>query len=280
MTRAVASAGRGFDFGRNWAAYATHRADAGRLDAAAASLAALLAPTELAGKSFLDVGSGSGLFAVAAARLGATPVVAIDVDPECVRVGEELRERLAPGTEVTFRHASALDPVALRALGRFAVVYAWGSLHHTGAMWRAIELVAERVADDGVLALALYNRHLTSGAWRIVKRGYNAAPRRARWWIAAASVPVIWTAKVLVVRGNPLRKARGMDFWHDVVDWVGGYPYEVASRSEVEARVERAGFALRRFVAAEVPTGCNEYVFDRVVPTSPRPGAGRGARGV
>jgi len=279
VTPVVASAGPGFDFGTNWAAYATRRADAGRLDAAARSLAALLAPTDPRGRSFLDVGSGSGLFAVAAARLGARPVVAIDVDPECLRVGERIRARLAPETEVTFRHASALDPLALRALGRFDVVYAWGSLHHTGAMWRAIELVTERVADGGVLALALYNRHLTSGAWRLVKRAYNAAPRRARWWIAAALVPAIWTAKAVVVRGNPLRKARGMDFWHDVVDWVGGYPYEYARRSEVQERVERAGFVLRRFVPAEVPTGCNEYVFDRVRPAPSVAGAVRGARG-
>src|ERR1043166_2180015 len=37
-------------------------------------------------RSFLDIGSGSGILAIAAAKLGYAPVHAFDFDPQCVRV--------------------------------------------------------------------------------------------------------------------------------------------------------------------------------------------------
>ena len=39
--------------------------------------------------SFLDIGTGSGILAIAAAKLGYVPVYAFDFDPESVRVGRE-----------------------------------------------------------------------------------------------------------------------------------------------------------------------------------------------
>ena len=74
---------------------------------------------------------------------------------------------------------------------------------------------------------------------------------------------MIFIAKFLVTRRNPLAKERGMDFWFDVVDWVGGYPYEYARPEEVEQHVTRLGFTLRERVSATVPTGCHEFVFER-----------------
>jgi 2-polyprenyl-6-hydroxyphenyl methylase/3-demethylubiquinone-9 3-methyltransferase len=69
----------------------------------------------------------------------------------------------------------------------------------------------------------------------------------------------------LVTRTNPFYKERGMDFWFDVIDWVGGYPYEYASPKEVEQTIRDQGFLLQRYVPAQVPTGCNEFVFHRLV---------------
>ena len=63
---------------------------------------------------------------------------------------------------------------------------------------------------------------------------------------------------------NPLKKERGMDFWFDVIDWVGGYPYEYATCREVESLVTNHGFEMRRCIPATVPTGCNEFLFEKI----------------
>lgn len=41
------------------------------------------------GGSLLDVGTGSGILAIAAARMGAKDIVAVDIDPDAVRVAKE-----------------------------------------------------------------------------------------------------------------------------------------------------------------------------------------------
>ena len=252
-----------FDFGNNWRRFSESRLDAARFGEAVQSLEKLFPAGALRGRSVLDVGCGTGLFSIAAARLGAQPVVGIDISPECVAVSEENRARVGQDADVTFRVVSALDPIALHGLGQFDVVYAWGSLHHTGRMWDAVENVSRAVVPGGTLVLAIYARHITSPAWSVIKRSYNTAPaplRRAMLWGLA---PVIYAAKFIVTRQNPLRKDRGMDFWFDVVDWVGGYPYEYASPQEVSARMTALGFVVRSMQPAAVPTGCNEFLLER-----------------
>ena len=82
----------------------------------------------------------------------------------------------APDAPITFEQASVLDAACLDKLGHFDIVYAWGSLHHTGAMWNALRNVTQRVAPGGTLALSIYNKHLTSPIWRGIKRLYNQLP--------------------------------------------------------------------------------------------------------
>jgi len=66
-----------------------------------------------------------------------------------------------------------LDVDYVQALGKFEVVYSWGVLHHTGAMWQALEQAAIPVADGGRLFLAIYNdQEGKSNRWRMVKRLY------------------------------------------------------------------------------------------------------------
>jgi 2-polyprenyl-3-methyl-5-hydroxy-6-metoxy-1,4-benzoquinol methylase len=254
---------RVFDFGSNWQVFSEQRIDAQRLDTAMQSLRSLLQRDTLQGSSVLDVGCGSGLFSIAAQQLGAAKVVGVDVNPRCIAVSKQNVARLAPGALVEFQEASALSPTSMEPLGQFDLVYAWGSLHHTGAMWQAIRNVSRQVAPGGIFALAIYNTHVTSPAWKVIKWFYNQLPSIAQRLMAIVFAGIIYLAKLLVTRRNPLEKERGMDFWYDVIDWIGGYPYEYATRQEIESFMNAEGFTPKRFVAAQLPTGCNEFVFER-----------------
>ena len=256
---------RRFDFGSNWEAFSEQRIDTQRVAVAVQSLKSLLQRDALNGMSFLDVGCGSGLFSIAAYRLGASHVTGIDINPRCIEVSERNRDRLAPGAPITFKSASALSPESLEGLGVFQLVYAWGSLHHTGAMWEAIRNVAAHVSPRGMLVLAIYNKHITSPVWKAIKWLYNHLPRFAQRLMIVLFAGIIYAAKFIVTRHNPLKKERGMDFWYDVIDWVGGYPYEYATLEELEKFISAQGFLLHRRVMAQVPTGCNEFVFQRVI---------------
>lgn len=255
---------RQFDFGSNWQAFSGQRVDNQRLTLATRSLQSLLQRDTLRGLSFLDVGCGSGLFSIAAHQLGASRVVGIDINPRCIVVSQDNRDRLAPKAPIVFQELSALAPASLRSLGLFDVVYAWGSLHHTGAMWDSIRNVAKQVSPGETLVLAIYNKHITSPLWKRIKWFYNQLPSFAQRLMTILFAGIIYLVKFMVTRRNPLDKKRGMDFWYDVIDWIGGYPYEYATHHEVESFMRRNGFAIRQYIPAQVPTGCNEFVFQRI----------------
>src|SRR5690606_32453090 len=135
----------------------------------------MLGVESLAGQRFLDVGSGSGLLSLAAQRLGAN-VHSFDYDPQSVACTREMKRRFAPDADDwTIEEGSALDAEYLAGLPPADVVYSWGVLHHTGEMWRAIDLVSQRVAPGGRFWLAIYNdQGRTSADWIRVKRCYQA----------------------------------------------------------------------------------------------------------
>ena len=254
-----------FDFGLNWKSFSEDKLDAIRIDRAIQSLKNLLGCETLQDRNFMDVGCGSGVFSIAASNLGAAFVIGVDVNPRCITVCESNRNRLLRNGNIAYRQLSALDEAKMRSLGLFDVVYAWGSLHHTGAMWDAIRITAQQVCPEGMFVLAIYNKHWTSPIWERIKWFYNRIPQFGQRLMTIFFAVIIYVAKFLVTRHNPLNKERGMDFWYDVIDWIGGYPYEYATPSEVENFVTPLGFELKRFISAQVPTGCNEFVFTRKI---------------
>jgi 2-polyprenyl-6-hydroxyphenyl methylase/3-demethylubiquinone-9 3-methyltransferase len=220
----------------------------------------LLEVTDLTGKKFLDAGSGSGLFSLAARRLGAQ-VHSFDYDPQSVACTKELRRRYSHHDAWwRIEHQSVLDQDYLASLGRFDVVYSWGVLHHTGAMWQALDNVHRSVAGGGLLFIAIYNDTGTQSArWRRIKQLYNALPRPLRWpYTAVVAAPLEFKAGLrALVSGHPSRYIRR---WTDKNDWIGGYPYEVAKPEQIFEFYKARGFSLRR-LKSTVGLGCNEFVF-------------------
>jgi len=268
------SRGERFEFGENWSRFLSALDDE-RIRRAEESLREMLEVESLAGQSFLDIGSGSGLFSLAARRLGAR-VHSFDYDPRSVACALELRRRYFPDDEAwKVEEGSALDAEYVRSLGRFDVVYSWGVLHHTGRMWDALANAALPVAPEGKLFVAIYNDlGSRSARWKWIKKTYNDLPRFLRAPFAAlVSTPEeaksILRAAVTLRPGEYVRswtrysEKRGMSRWRDIVDWVGGYPYEYATPEAVFDFYRARGFRLARLKCGGVGLGCNEFVFVR-----------------
>jgi SAM-dependent methyltransferase len=267
-------AGERFAFGENWARF-LKVLDEQRIQQAIDSLKTKLAVDNLKGKSFLDIGSGSGLFSLAAKRLGAK-VLSFDYDPQSVACTEELKRRYFQNcNDWEIQTGSVLDIKYLKTLGKFDFVYSWGVLHHTGDMWAALANVDTNVATNGNLFLALYDdQGGASKRWHTIKEMYNRLPVYLRPPFAFLIYLPLELKYFLIhlVRRKPkvyfslilnYAENRGMSWWHDKIDWIGGYPFEVAKPEQIFDFYKKLGYSLKALKTCGGGPGCNEFIFQR-----------------
>jgi 2-polyprenyl-6-hydroxyphenyl methylase/3-demethylubiquinone-9 3-methyltransferase len=266
--------GKRFEFGKNWQRFLSLLNER-RISEAEKSLIQMLEINDLKGKSFLDIGSGSGLFSLAARRLGAR-VHSFDYDPLSVACTQELKKRyFLEDPHWKVEQGDVLNRGYLKSLGQFDMVYSWGVLHHTGALWQALENVIPLVTGGGKLAISIYNdQGRMSRRWAALKKFYIKSPKPLGMFIIL-TVGVLWFTHSALGRlmqfQNPApfkewaekKKTRGMSVWYDLVDWVGGYPFEVAKPEAILDFYRRKGFRLARLKTCNGRSGCNEFVFTR-----------------
>jgi 2-polyprenyl-3-methyl-5-hydroxy-6-metoxy-1,4-benzoquinol methylase len=271
---AEVQSGERFEFGKNWSRF-LHLLNVDRIASAMESLQHYLEVPDLRGRTFLDIGSGSGLFSLAARRLGAR-VHSFDFDPNSVNCTRELRQRYFPDSpDWIVEEGSALDSDYLGSLGTFDIVYSWGVLHHTGQMWLGLENAQMAVAPGGKLFIAIYNDTGTQSArWLAIKKTYNRLPAFMRPWFALLVIAPREGKEFMLamatgrpgefVRRWTQEPGRGMSHWYDIIDWVGGLPYEVAMPEQIFDFHKERGFTLTKLMCGRVGLGCNQFVFQKI----------------
>ena len=262
-----------FSFGKNWQSFLNKALTPQRIDEAVDSLRQLFGVNNFEGQTFLDIGCGSGLFSLAARKLGGR-VRSFDVDPLCVECANELKKRYFSKDEKWgIEQGDILDVEYLKSLGQFDIVYSFGVLHHTGAMRQALENVVPLVAEGGKLFISIYNdQGFATLFWTALKKFYNRSSKPLKG-VVVLSVGVYfefrWIIAKLIRYRNPLtlkdlpenKNNRGMSVWHNLIDWVGGYPFEVAKPEEIFDFYRERNFELVKLKTCAGGIGCNEYVF-------------------
>lgn len=266
-----------FDFGGNWSSY-SGLIDEDRIRDAETALGKLVHAEEIVGKSFLDIGCGSGLHLLAASRLGAGRLVGIDIDPKSVVTAERVQNRFGQGVRGSIMMASVFD-LSPEGIGQFDIVYSWGVLHHTGDMREAIVRATRLVGPRGLFVVALYRKTLACRLWRLEKRWYSrASPAMQR--VARTIYTGLFRFNLLLARKSFRAYLheydtlnRGMDFFHDLHDWMGGYPYESISPEEFDQLMTGLGLRPeRRFLMPDsfslrlglFGSGNDEYVYRKL----------------
>jgi SAM-dependent methyltransferase len=257
-----------FGFGKNWADFIEKHFSEDALEQSRDHLAGFLRIDSLKGLTFLDIGCGSGLHSLAAWRLGAERIVSFDFDKESVATTERIRQGVGAPDNWTVIQGSVLDQTFMASLPKSDIVYSWGVLHHTGDMWSAVRNATTAMKPDGIYYIALYSAdnyvNPPPEYWLKIKRDYNRAGsfgKRIMEWRYLMRFQILPQLRAGRLPMQMFGKygMRGMTFWTDVRDWLGGYPMDFASFADTQSfGIKELGLDL---VNVKTGEGCTEYLF-------------------
>lgn len=217
---------------------------------------------DLKSKNIIDIGSGSGMHSLMLNTYEPQKLFSFDYDVNSVNATKSLWEKAGKPANWIVEHGSILDKKYINKLGVFDLVYSWGVLHHTGSMWEAISNAIELVKPKGHFLISIYQGVDTYEKDLAIKRKYNAANSLGKRWIEWSEYIFPLMKKRIKWRENPFtwntKYGRGMNVYHDIVDWLGGLPYEVASEDQMKDFFARKGFIL---IENDMSEACGTYLF-------------------
>lgn len=229
-----------FSFGKNWAQFIKANFSDERIAIAQQHLLKFLGLKDLRGMYFLDIGCGSGIHSLAALKSGARHIISFDVDPFSVATTRKINEMFGNPPHWQVMHGSILDEQFIRTLEPADIVYSWGVLHHTGNLWQALKNAATFLKPGSIFYIAIYDKTSDTPYWIDIKKKYN----RSTWvgkklmecsyvWRTFFNTTSISRLKQSIKYIKNYQTSRGMAFWTDVKDWLGGWPYEPATQEEI-----------------------------------------------
>lgn len=229
-----------FSFGKNWENFIRVNFSEDRIEISRKHILEFLGFDDLKGKYFLDIGCGSGIHSLAALKANAKKIVSFDVDPYSVETTKKVREMHGNPSQWEVLHGSILDVDFISQLDPADIVYSWGVLHHTGALWQAMRSAAALLKEGGLFYIAIYEKTAQSDYWIKIKKRYN---RSSAFVKRLMELGYVWNSFFKTISPKGIRasidyiknykRSRGMEFWTDVKDWLGGWPYEPATLEEV-----------------------------------------------
>jgi SAM-dependent methyltransferase len=253
-----------FSFGENWKNFLDTVSEE-QIKSAIGDITEWVEENKISGKKILDIGSGSGIHSYAFYILGAEKVDSFDHDPNSVEATRILWKKSGEPENWSVFQGSILDESFVEMLSKYDIVYSWGVLHHTGNMWNAIANATSLVNKTGYFWISIYTKGPNYQTQLKLKRTYNSASAVKKRFMEYKFILYLMMDRMRSLK-NPIkwneRKTRGMDTYHDIVDWLGGLPYEVASVDEIVNFCGALGFHLERVKSAQ-EGDCSIYLFKR-----------------
>ena len=255
-----------FSFGENWEDYLNHVSEL-QIEEAKSDILEWLTKEEIESKKVLDIGSGSGIHSLAFQKLGASEICSIDYDIASVRATNSIKEKYGNKEKWTVEHASILDKEFVnKEKNKYDIIYSWGVLHHTGNMDLAIENTIKLAKNDSSIWVSIYQDGPRYSKDLRLKRFYNKQSKFVKKIIVRYYISRIMFGRLRRFQ-NPFKwnvqRHRGMNLKNDLLDWLGGLPYEVASSKYLVQKFINYDFYLVG-IDSRQEGACSIYKFRRI----------------